>query len=363
MRIVQYQTVYKNSAYYCGPGPAVVSDENGDLTLLFRRVRSWLKSGLAGHWHPSTETCLTRSTDGGTTWSSPRILFAGHQCPCLTRLSDGTLVYHTHRTELVSADIVNTALQVRGVSTTHWPGIHAGTFVQRSGDGGLNWSNPTFLHGVPGIEPLHPDLSIPVGVRGNILDLANGQLLVSAYSCGRRASVGPDRSHLFASSDGGNTWSYRSTIANGYNETYLHQTPSGTLVAWMRKDDATDLKAVLHVSRSNDEGATWSDPVALFKGFPACVGVFGSGTLCLAYGYRMDDAFGVRARLLSEEGEPLDNEEIRIRDDGAVTDLGYPHATTLPDGRVFLVYYINRNTDAQDHTAPRYIESALIDEQ
>lgn len=357
MRVVQYQTVYKDPAYYCGPGPAVVCDNKGDLTLLFRRVRSWLGDGLAGHWHPSTETCLTRSTDGGTTWSRPRILFAGHQCPCLTRLNDGLLVYHTHRTELVNDKIAGAALQVRGVKRTPWPGIHAGTFIQRSNDDGESWTDPTFLDGVPGIASLHENLSIPVGVRGNVLELADGRLLVSAYSFSPT-----NRSHLFASSDAGDTWSCQSEIADGYNETYLHETPSGTLLAYMRKDDDTDLKSVLHLSRSNDGGLTWSDPIALFKGFPACVGRFGSGRLCLAYGYRMDNAFGVRARLLSPEGDTIGDNEILVRDDGAVTDLGYPHATTLSDGRVFLAYYINRKTDASDNTAPRYIESAIIEE-
>ena len=90
-----HATVYKNPAYYCGPGPSVVCDpDTGQLSVVFRRVKSWLKDGLAGHWHPGTET-----------WSPPRILFGGWQCPCLTRLSDGTLIHSSHRFEIVSADI------------------------------------------------------------------------------------------------------------------------------------------------------------------------------------------------------------------------------------------------------------------
>ncbi|MBS11796.1 MAG: hypothetical protein CME19_09370 [Gemmatimonadetes bacterium] len=82
MHIDSYHTVYKDPAYYCGPGPSVVHDPTEDrLTVCFRRVKSWLSDGLAGHWHPSTETYITHSTDLGQTWTAPRILFGGWQCP------------------------------------------------------------------------------------------------------------------------------------------------------------------------------------------------------------------------------------------------------------------------------------------
>ncbi len=358
MRVVQYQTIYKDPAFYCGPGPSIVCD-GGELTVVFRRVRSWLEEGLFGHWHPSTETCLTHSKDGGASWSQPRVIFAGHQCPCLTRLRDGTLVYHTHKSELVSAEIASSIPQAPRVKMSPWPGIHAGTFVHRSTDGGLTWSDAVFLDGVPDVTPLHPRLAIAVGVRGNILELADGCLVVSAYT------AQPDDSYLFLSDDSGVTWSYVSLIANGYNETYLHETPSGTLLAYMRRASEGNEEAQwtrLHVAKSHDRGRSWSEPECLFKGYPACVTAFGSGNLCLAYGYRMDDAWGVRARYLSPEGDPLGDGELVVRDDGAARDVGYPHATTLPDGRALVVYYINRKSDATDDTAPRFIESAMVEE-
>jgi len=348
-----HATVYKNPAYYCGPGPSVVCDPDmGQLCVVFRRVKSWLKDGLAGHWHPGTETCITQSSDLGETWSPPRILFSGWQCPCLTRISDGTLIHSSHRFEIVSADIRAQLEDQRGLLSDPWPGIHAGTAVHRSTDDGQTWSEPTWLSGVPGLEPFHESLNVPVAVRGNVLEVEDGRLLVSAYGF-----EDENTAYLFESSDRGETWTYRSVIAEGYNETYLYETVDGHLLAWMRGwGDRMDL---LHLTRSEDGGATWSEPSPQFKGYPAAVAALGSGDIVLAYGYRFEGSHGVRARRLSPEGESA-GEEVAIRDDGATFDLGYPHAVSLPDGRVFVVYYISRSIDAPDRTAPRYIESCII---
>jgi len=106
VRVVDKVTIYRDADYYCGPGPSVVCDSTtGRLTVAFRRVPSWLDEGLAGHWHPSTESCLTHSDDGGGTWTQPQVFLAGAQCPNLCRLRDGTLLQHTHRFELVNEAI------------------------------------------------------------------------------------------------------------------------------------------------------------------------------------------------------------------------------------------------------------------
>ena len=151
---------------------------------------------------------------------------------------------------------------------------------------------------------------------------------------------------------------YEMRIAEGYNETYLHETDGGELLAFMRPGG----EVVTHtfVSRSGDGGGTWSEPVALCKGYPACAVRLGSGRILLAYGYRFKEGQGVRARLLSEGGEPV-GEECILRDDGVTFDLGYPKACLLPDGRALVVYYINRRADAPDATAPRYIEGCVLE--
>ncbi|HNT34997.1 MAG TPA: exo-alpha-sialidase, partial [bacterium] len=61
----------------------------------------------------------------------------------------------------------------------------------------------------------------------------------------------------------------------------------------------------------------------------------------LVYGYR-HQPFGIRARILNSECSDFKTaEEIVLRDDGGSTDLGYPWAAMLPDGRILAVYYFN----------------------
>jgi hypothetical protein len=239
--------------------------------------------------------------------------------------------------------------------TDPWPGLHAGAATHRSTDGGQTWGDSVWLSGVPGIEPFHESLGIPVAVRGNILELGDGRLVVSAYGfdC-------DNTSYLFQSIDQGQSWTFHSTIATGFNESYLHETPGGDLIVFMRAwGDRVDH---IHISRSPDGGLTWAEPESLCLGYPATCAFLGSGNLLITYGYRFEEGFGVRARMMASEATDLAEEELIIRDDGAVSDLGYPHAVSLPDGRVFVTYYVNRQIDAPDKTAPRYIEACIVSE-
>ena len=53
------------------------------------------------HVHPTTEQCIIRSADGGRTWSPPRVFMGGGQCAVAGLKRDGTMLFVTHRQELV----------------------------------------------------------------------------------------------------------------------------------------------------------------------------------------------------------------------------------------------------------------------
>ena len=65
-----------------------------------------------------------------------------------------------------------------------------------------------FLSRASGQTALHPNFYPAVAVRGNVLETAVGRLVVSVYT-----ADDPNVSHLFASEDGGRSWSYRVGIA------------------------------------------------------------------------------------------------------------------------------------------------------
>jgi Neuraminidase (sialidase) len=78
------------------------------------------------------------------------------------------------------------------------------------------------------------------------------------------------------------------------------------------------------------------------------------GRLVLVFGYR-DAPYGLRARVSSDEGKTWSN-DIVIRDDGGMSDLGYPRTVVRPDGKLLSVYYYNYGSDQE-----RFIGASIFD--
>ena len=169
----------------------------------------------------------------------------------------------------------------------------------------------------------------------------------------------PNVAHIFASDDQGRSWAYLAPIAEDFNETFLYETESGALVAFMRRWSGS---TYLHRARSEDGGRHWSKPEPVCRGYPACAERLPSGQVLLVYGFRFEEGYGVRARALNTECTEV-GEEFILREDGAVADLGYPDSCLLADGRVLVVYYMNQQQDTADNTAPRFIEACFLHEK
>ena len=101
---------------------------------------------------------------------------------------------------------------------------------------------------------------------------------------------------------------------------------------------------------------TWTPPQRHATwGFPHFPLPLPSGECLLISGYRRPP-FGIRCRILDAECERIDEaEEFVLRDDGAERDLGYPHATHLPDGRILVVYYFHNVDGGQRFVAGSFI--------
>jgi len=352
--------VYRDDAYYCSPGPSVVTMPDGEVHVFFRRHWTWPLTPLLLHAHPGTEQCVVRSADGGATWEdAPGFLPGGGNCPCVTLLSDGALLFARHRFTPVLKCLLEGDLETYQAQhhSADWTLVGAGVEVWRSDDRGAHWAGPYWIDDVPGLEPGADGLHTPLGLRGWPVELSDGTVGLPVYADGAGAV-------LVTSADGGRTWQYRGTAVTGpddepgaYNEWHLQQTPSGDLVAFIRCQLSGDAYGFLQTSRSSDGGRTWTPPERQpVWGFPHHALPMPSGRLLLTYGYRREP-YGVRARLIDAECTRFDGEELVLRDDAGHWDMGYPHAALLPDGRAIVVYYFNDAPDGQ-----RYIAASVVEE-
>ena len=162
------------------------------------------------------------------------------------------------------------------------------------------------------------------------------------------------------------SWDSRGNIAppqlgTHFNETEVIETPSGNIVAFMRPtfDDSEDMH--IYTATSGDGGRTWS-PAKKERvwGYPTSPLKMPSGRTLLTYGYRRPD-WGIRAVLVDEECTDIDDaNELVVRGDGGMRDLGYPQAWLLNDGRACVSYYFNHQDDNGD---TRYICATILEEE
>ena len=230
-----------------------------------------------------------------------------------------------------------------------------GGWLLRSTDGGHSWSRPI----VPPSLPYDTSkevfgTSCPMFNRGAMLERKDGTLLwavVRHDDAPKRTSV-----HLARSNDKGNTWQYVTPIATDpqiiFNETSLVELASGTIAAFVRTGKMGG-RGVLALS--NDGGKSfgpWKD--LGFVGEPYQAIRLKDDRILVVYGYRQKPT-GVRARVMAADlSDALTAPEFIIREDGGAIDLGYPWALQLPDGNVFVAYYLNIAD------GPRHIAASLL---
>lgn len=108
---------------------------------------------------------------------------------------------------------------------------------------------------------------------------------------------------------------------------------------------------------SDDDGKTWQKlnrPAPATGGNPPSLTMLADGRLSFTYGYRLEP-YGIRARLSEDQGKTW-SEEIVLRDDGGVWDLGYPRTIQRPDGKMVTAYYYNLDADSE-----RFIGATIWD--
>lgn len=326
-------SIYKAPGEYCA-WPSLI-DAGPDGILVF-----FVKS--EEHLGPDGAICMVRSTDRGSTWGAPTIVFdtpVDDREAGVTLLRDGRILIHLRSTfhtvasydalphnsyedevlarwkRLVSAKAYATAKDQQG----SWQTV--------STDGGKTWSKP-----MRGKDSIH----------GGI-EMDDGTLLVASYR-DELDSIG-----VYSSASTSSPWRRIATVASPqpdslrFGEPHILQLPSGRVIMMIRVTSRPyndqDPRCVMWESFSDDRGKTWATPYATpLWGFPPHITLLSDGRVLCTYGYRRPP-YGQRA-CTSEDGISWEvKSEIILRDDAPNGDLGYPASIELDPGRILTVYY------------------------
>jgi|GEM_PF-5422809 len=170
------------------------------------------------------------------------------------------------------------------------------------------------------------------GFRGNMLQL-DASTIAIALNDGR----------MVVSTDEGRNWRDRGRFGPVHNETSLYRKPDGELVAFIRssiRDTPT-----LHLSRSSDEGHTWSvtENTDIEGWNPFHVQIHSSGRVLLIWGRRHNPR-GIMAKILNPDlSDLLSAPEIWIDEYREPTSSGgYPCSVELDDGSCLVAYFACR---------------------
>ena len=113
---------------------------------------------------------------------------------------------------------------------------------------------------------------------------------------------------------------------------------NGRLICHIRAED--DSAFTTYQSVSDDKGRTWSEPQMLLDetgGAPPHLKLLSNGALLCVYG-RRKQPYGIMAMVSTDGGESW-VKDIRLYENTATDDLGYPTTVELPDGTLLTVFY------------------------
>ncbi|RKX77207.1 MAG: hypothetical protein DRP87_09805 [Spirochaetes bacterium] len=352
IEIVKHTILYQDNDYNCFP--SIVRADNGSLLMVFRKAEDPVtKFGKPTHIDPGSKIVLIRSIDNGKTWSDePRLVFdddCGENDPCITRLSDGSVLLTFYKWRVVPVKEERTlgtekdreyfAVRIDRERLA----LLEGAYCMRSKDNGESWDGPW--------EISNPYYVYGKGIRGNAVELGDGTILLPMYGVKEYGEF--SRAFLMRSVDRGVTWQFFADIASHrrkhFLEPFLYRMESGGLVAFLRTQTDFGKKPFyrtyrnLHVCYSEDGGRRWSkaQKTNVFCPNPVHALRLAHGKVLLTYGYRKKP-FGIRARLLDGECNNISkSKELILRQDGEKPDLGYTSAVALSNREVLVVYYFN----------------------
>lgn len=369
MKILEHKTLYRDEQFVAFPNLARLQDNR--IICAFRHAQERQKEfGKVTHIDPTAKDVFICSEDGGQTFQQELHTIVdddmiSDQDPCVIVLRDGRIIVTYFRWEIVpkgkGRETWGEVFDLQGrVLFDQYDVLSTGTVYRISDDNGKTWRQ---------MPKVQPEGYLSMAVRGNMIELPNGSLLLPMYGTRKKGEL--SASILMRSDDRGESFYFYSEIARdeacvkNYLEPGIFRTDSGRIIALLRTQtdfskegvDFSDTYLNLHIAVSEDEGKTFG-PVQeienLWGSSPFYALRLKNGKVLLPYGYRRAP-FGVRCRLCNNELTDItEAEEVILRDDALGVDVGYPHALELDDGTVMVVYYI------ANHDSIRSIDATIL---
>ncbi|MCL2741458.1 MAG: glycoside hydrolase [Oscillospiraceae bacterium] len=342
--VTKHTISVRRDRYLCEGDVATLP--NGEVLTVF--------CDTTGHMHPDhDDILLARSWDGGVTWPEEGIKpvwkrdrYEGGNNPCITRLSDGTLLIYF---------LVNSFIDSLGIKGDYGPQSYdvsnlrdcEGCHFTRSVDGGLTWG------------PLYKCNTAPMKwgqPADGLVEMPDGTLYMALS--GLKSNTWMNRngekisSFLMRSDDKGLNWEYYSTIAHDpfqmmdFHEPSLTLTKEGLLVCVMRTVfEPRNRHGHSWISHSRDEGESWSRPEPTnIWGYPFDLLTLRDGRVLATYGHRREP-FSLKG-CISPDGIAWDAKDEFViveggeeptRSVGPWWHIGYPASCQLGDGSILTV--------------------------
>lgn len=322
-------TVWRDPHAYASH-PSVVDFGDGQWGIAFMES---MRRGQVCHSpsDPRFYNVLTRTDDAGVRWTLPSVIpgydWYGVECPSLTRLRNRDLLLFQWRWRWQPwpAELGARAPGRYERSGYPWARANDGAYVHRSRDNGVTWETGGRIETAP-----YPGAYTMRAAA----ELEDGTLLLPVTDIPEWSRI-----YLLCSHDGGATWQVGPLLADDsarqFSEPCIADV-GGRLVVLIREERT----GFLHQCVSQDDGATWSAPVATpMWGCPPHLLALDDGRLLCTYGYRRPP-YGIRACFSADQGATWDvAREVVLRDDVPSADLGYPSTLAVSAGHFFTTYY------------------------